>query len=296
MARERSRHLADPQERVPGREPDELDAEAAAAAEREPELAEALVRARRRLADVEDERAGHRAPALAAAERAHPAAVRAMADRRAGLATLAGRAAALRSGAAATAGEIERLSEALTEAHDRTGAAEAELAHARDDLGTLDEDAGPALERRCAEAVGAHESARDRVAELVARERRAEQQRAHWRARVDALSVGLARRDGSGALLGRGTVCSGRCPGSSPSSRPPAPRSPPRWARWPTRSPSRRRTRHWWRCGGCAATTPVGQRWSWAGPSGQESHVAALSGPESGFPEPGGGAGRAVGR
>ena len=38
--------------------------------------------------------------------------------------------------------------------------------------------------------------------ELVAAERAAEQQRAHWRARVEALSVGLARRDGSGALLG----------------------------------------------------------------------------------------------
>ena len=35
-------------------------------------------------------------------------------------------------------------------------------------------------------------------------ERAAEQQRAHWRARVEALSVGLARRDGSGTLLGDG--------------------------------------------------------------------------------------------
>ena len=285
LARERSRHLADPQERVPGREPDELDAEAAAAAERERELAEALVRARRRLADVEDERAGHER-ALAAAERAHAAAVRAMADRRAGLATLAGRAAALRSGAAATAGEIERLSEALTEAHDRTGAAEAELAHARDDLGTLDEDAGPALERRCAEAVGAHESARDRVAELVARERRAEQQRAHWRARVDALAVGLARRDGSGALLGEDGVLG---PLSGLVTVEPAARTAIAAALGEVAdavavaSPDaavvalRRLRSH---DAGRAALV-VGRA------VGQESHVAALSGPESGFPEPG---------
>ncbi|MEN3265538.1 MAG: chromosome segregation protein, partial [Pseudonocardia sp.] len=200
LAQERTRHLADPQERTPGRDPDELDAEADAVSEQEDELVAAVSEARRRLSDVLEERAEHE-KILAAAERAHMAAVRALADRRAGLATLAGRAEALRSGAAATADEIERLSEALAEAQERTETAEAELARAGDELGALD-DGDTGLEQRCAEAVDAHESARKRVAELVARERELEQQRAHWRARVDALSVGLARRDGSGALLG----------------------------------------------------------------------------------------------
>jgi chromosome segregation protein len=200
LAQERTRHLADPQERTPGRDPDELDAEADAVSEQEDELVAAVAEARRRLSDVLEERAEHE-KRLAAAERAHMAAVRALADRRAGLATLAGRAEALRSGAAATADEIERLSEALAEAQERTETAEAELARAGDELGALD-DGDTGLEQRCAEAVDAHESARKRVAELVARERELEQQRAHWRARVDALSVGLARRDGSGALLG----------------------------------------------------------------------------------------------
>jgi chromosome segregation protein len=210
LAQERTRHLADPQERAPGRDPDELDAEADAAAEQEDELAEALAEARRRLSEVLDERTEHE-KTLVAAERAHMAAVRALADRRAGLATLAGRAEALRSGAAATAEEIERLSEALAEAHERTGVAEAELAQARDEVGDVEggdsADGSLAsslreLEERCTQAVDAHEGARKRVAELVAREREIEQQRAHWRARVDALSVGLARRDGSGSLLG----------------------------------------------------------------------------------------------
>src|SRR5690606_17774515 len=116
-------------------------------------------------------------------------------------ATLAGRAEALRSGAAATADEIERLSEALAEAQERTEAATAELEQARDELGALDEgDSG--IEERIAAATEAHRTARERVAELVARERELEQQRAHWRARVDALSVSLARRDGSGELVG----------------------------------------------------------------------------------------------
>jgi chromosome segregation protein len=200
LAQERARHLADVGEaRAPGRDPDELDAEADAVAEQEDELTEALAQARRTLADVTEERTAHERT-LAAAERAHIAAVRALADRRAGLATLSGRAEALRSGATATAQEIDRLSEAIAEAQERTGVAEAELETARGEIGALD-DGDTGLEQRSAEAVEAHEAARGRVAELVAREREIEQQRAHWRARVDALSVGLARRDGSGALL-----------------------------------------------------------------------------------------------
>src|SRR5690606_38889904 len=196
LAQERTRHLAEPQERTPGRDPDELEAEADAAAEEEAERVAAVAEAGRRLSEILEERAEHE-KTLAAAERAHMAAVRALADRKAGIATLAGRAEALRSGAAATADEIERLSEALAEAQERTEAATAELEQARDERGALDEgDSG--IEERIAAATEAHRTARERVAELVARERELEQQRAHWRARVDALSVSLARRDGSG--------------------------------------------------------------------------------------------------
>ena len=203
LAHERARHLADPGDaRAPGRDPDELEAEAEIVAEQEAELVEGVVEARQRLAEVLEERAEHEAT-LAAAERAHLAAVRALADRRAGLATLAGRAEALRSGVRANAEEIERLSEALGEADGRTQEAVEQLEAARDETG-VDAEADDGLGERVTEAAQAHESARTRVRELVAAERAAEQQRAHWRARVDALSVGLARRDGSGALLGDG--------------------------------------------------------------------------------------------
>jgi chromosome segregation protein len=207
LAEERTRHLADPLERTPGRDPDELEAEAEAAAEEEELLAESLEQARERLAEVMDALAVHERT-LAAAERAHLAAVRAMADRRAGLATLSGRADALRSGTAATAEEIERLSEAIAEAQDRTDTAQEELVAAQDELGVLTggDDGGEVgslreLEERTAQAGEAHEGAKARVAELVARERELEQRRAHWRARVDALAVGMARKDGSGALV-----------------------------------------------------------------------------------------------
>ncbi len=201
LAKERARHLAASAEaRTPGRDPDQLDAEADAIAEQEEGLVAAVVEARRALSEITEARAEHERT-LAAAERAHLAAVRALADRRAGLATLAGRADALRSGAAATAEEIERLSDALGDAQERAAAADVDLAGAREELTALS-DGDASLEERCAHAGAAHEGARVRVAELVAREREAERQRAHWRARVEALSVGLARRDGSAALVG----------------------------------------------------------------------------------------------
>ncbi|MFR9805729.1 chromosome segregation protein SMC [Pseudonocardia sp. RS010] len=201
LAEERARHLASAEaERTPGRDPDELEAEAELVAEQEEELVAAVVEARQRLAEVLEERAEHERT-LQAAERAHMAAVRAIADRRAGLATLAGKAEALRSGAAATAEEIERLSEALGEAEARIVTAAEELEAAREELGVLDEAGSGESAARVEAAAEAQESAAARVRELVAQERELEQRRAHWRARVDALSVGLARKDGSGALL-----------------------------------------------------------------------------------------------
>ncbi|WP_433503409.1 chromosome segregation protein SMC [Pseudonocardia halophobica] len=201
LAEERARHLASAESgRTPGRDPDELEAEADLVAEQEEELVAAVVEARQRLAEVLEERAEHERT-LQAAERAHMAAVRAIADRKAGLATLAGKAEALRSGAAATAEEIERLSEALGEAEARIVTAAEELEAAREQLGVLDEADSGELAALVESAAEAQESAAARVRELVAQERELEQQRAHWRARVDALSVGLARKDGSEALL-----------------------------------------------------------------------------------------------
>ena len=196
---------------------------------RRTELVAAVVEARRQLAEVTEARTEHERT-LAAAERAHLAAVRALADRRAGLATLAGRAEALRSGAAATAEEIERLSEALAEAHERTAAARGGAA--RRPRASRGRRRGRDASLDGAAAGGRRPRTRPRaarVAELVAAEREAEQQRAHWRARVEALSVGLARRDGSGALLGAApTACWARVSGWSRSTPRPAPPSPPR--------------------------------------------------------------------
>ncbi|ANY08256.1 chromosome segregation protein SMC [Pseudonocardia sp. HH130630-07] len=207
LAEERVRHLTSSGAvgHTPGRDPDETEAEAEVIAEQEEELVAGVDEARRRLDEVVTEKA-ERERTLVAAEREHLAAVRAIADRRAGIATLAGKADALRSGVAATAEEIERLSEALAEATARTEQADAELLSARDGLGPeASEDAGDASAGRVEQAETAHRAAADRVAELGRAERDAEQRRAHWRARVEALQVGLVRRDGTGALLDSGT-------------------------------------------------------------------------------------------
>jgi chromosome segregation protein len=203
LAAERGRHLSEPVEAgAGGRDPDELEAEAETIAEREDTLVAAVADARRALSGTVERLAEHER-ALAAAERAHLAAVRAVADRRAGLATLAGRAEALRSKSAATAEEIDRLSAALAEARARTEAAEAELSVLQADFGAF-EDGDNGLDQRGRAAVEAHDEAKERVAELVAAERGLERDRAHWKARVEALSLGLRRKDGSAALLAAG--------------------------------------------------------------------------------------------
>jgi chromosome segregation protein len=206
LAAERGRHLSEPvRTGGTGRDPEELEAEAEAISVREDALVAEVAQARRTL-NLVLESVTERERALAEAERAHLAAVRAVADRRAGLATLAGRAEALRSKSTATAEEIERLSGALGEARARTEVAEAELSVLQADLGALDEgpEGSEGLDQRGRGAAEAHEEAKRRVAELVSSERQLERDRAHWRARVEALEVGRAGQDGAELLLAEG--------------------------------------------------------------------------------------------
>ncbi|HEY4003660.1 MAG TPA: chromosome segregation protein SMC [Pseudonocardia sp.] len=206
LAAERGRHLSQP---VPtggsGRDPDELEAEAETIAEQEDALVSAVAEALRVMNETV-EQVSRRQRAATDAEREHMAAVRAVADRRAGLATLAGRVEALRGRSAASAAETERLSGALAEARDRIEAAERELSAQQADYGALDDtpDGSTGMDERGRHATQAHEAAAKRVAELVARERELERDRAHWKSRMEALSLGLRRKDGVGALLAAG--------------------------------------------------------------------------------------------
>lgn len=203
LAAERARHLSDEGAREnQGKDPEVLEAEAEEAAELEVELAEGVEVAREALSEALARRS-ELENAVAAAEKAHIAAVRAIADRREGLARLAGQVEALRSKNSATAEEIERLSTTLAEAEERAEAAAVELAETELETGVEESD-DESLHSRHEQAVAASEQAKARVNELVAAERAAEREIASWRARVDALSLGLSRKDGAGALLAAG--------------------------------------------------------------------------------------------
>ncbi|MQA14107.1 MAG: chromosome segregation protein SMC [Pseudonocardiaceae bacterium] len=203
LAAERARHLSAPAEEPgPGHDPDELEREADAAAAQEERLQGVVEQDRATLSGTQQRRA-ELEQALGDAERAHLAAVRAVADRREGVARLSGQVEALRSKSGATAEEIERLSAALAQARERAAAAQREFDDRQAEIGTLD--AGEVgLDERHEAAVAAHTEVEQRVTELEAEHRDTEQQRASWAARVDALSVGLARKDGSGTLLAAG--------------------------------------------------------------------------------------------
>ncbi len=203
LAQQRGRHLSAPTEaHRPGRDPDELEREAATVEASEAQLHAVVDEARAALTNAVDRRF-ELEQAVGDAERAHQAAVRAVADRREGLARLAGQVEALRSTSGATAEEIERLSGGLAAARDRARSAQREFEELQHQLEALHADE-VGLDERHEAASAAHATAAARNAELAAAHREAEQQRASWRARVEALSIGLARKDGSQPLLAAG--------------------------------------------------------------------------------------------
>jgi len=199
VAAERARHLSQPvAEGRGGRDPEELEADAERAAAAERELAEATGEAQRRLSSAQQARV-ELEHAVAAAERAHLAAVRAVADRREGLVRLSGQVDTLRSRSDASAAEIERLTAGIADARTRGESAQAEFDAIQTEIGELD--AGElGLDARHERALAAHSAAEVRVADLLTAERAAGQEVASGRATVTALSLGLARKDGAAWL------------------------------------------------------------------------------------------------
>ncbi|GAC1442756.1 MAG: chromosome segregation protein SMC [Mycobacteriales bacterium] len=201
LAGERHRHLTSelPEGARAGRDPEQLDREAANVREQEAALGEQLLADAERLQGAVTRRTDAEG-ALAAEEKALVAAVRAVADRREGLARLRGHVGALRSRAEGAEAEIGRLAAALADAHARVERALADLAALQAEAGGLDEGEVD-LDDKHEQAAGALALAQDRLAALQTDEREAERDRSTFAARRDALSVSLTRKDGSGALL-----------------------------------------------------------------------------------------------
>ena len=201
LASERHRHLTAelPEEARQGRDPEQLEREAAQVREQEAQLAEQMGHDTERLQSAVTRRTDAEA-ALAAEEKALVAARRAIADRREGLARLTGQVGALRSRATAAEAEIGRLSAQLDEAHTRLEQAVTDLESLQTQAGGLDEGEVD-LDERHETAARALADAQDRFAALQADEREAERDRSTWAARRDALALSLSRKDGSGHLL-----------------------------------------------------------------------------------------------
>ncbi|MPY35837.1 AAA family ATPase [Streptomyces adustus] len=198
-ARVKSATSAPPDERR-GRDPEDMEREAARIREQEAELEAFLEAAQHAL----DDTVAHRAELereLAVEERRLKDVARAIADRREGLARLNGQVNAARSRAASAQAEIDRLAAARDEAQERAATAQEEYETLRAEVDGLDADD--------AELAGRHDAAKEQLAraEAALTEAReaagaAERSRAATRARHETLALGLRRKDGTGALLG----------------------------------------------------------------------------------------------
>ncbi|OFB37301.1 chromosome segregation protein SMC [Mycolicibacterium sp. (ex Dasyatis americana)] len=181
-----------------GQDPEALEAEADEVAELEMELLGELEESRIVLETARAELA-EREQIAAEAERAHLAAARAEADRREGLARLAGQVDTMRTRVESIDDGVMRLSVNIEEAAAKAQQTQAEFETVQNRVGELD--AGEVgLDDQHDRSVAALRLADERVAELQAAERAAERQVASLRARIEALSVSLDRRDGAAWL------------------------------------------------------------------------------------------------
>ncbi|WP_432478946.1 chromosome segregation protein SMC [Nocardioides sp. GXQ0305] len=182
-----------------GRDPDQLEAEAAEVREQERVIGTEV--AGRRTA-LEDAVAARRAAEDAAAEEERRVAgvQRAAADRREGLARLHGQVNALRSRAAAADDELGRLTQARQDAESRAARAQRDFTSLETRIAGLDAgEEGLDAEHEAASAE--LDDLDERLAKARDEVLHADRERASLMARKDALELGLARKDGAGALL-----------------------------------------------------------------------------------------------
>ena len=181
-----------------GADPDELDAQADEVAVQEQLLLDELAQCRDRQERARAE-LSERERLAAEAERAHLAAARAEADRREGLARLSGQVDTMRTRVESIDEGVARLTVSLEESALRVQQSRVDFETVQNRVGDLD--AGEVgLDDQHDRTVSALRLADERVSELQAAERAAERQVASLRARIDALAVGLDRRDGAAWL------------------------------------------------------------------------------------------------
>ena len=200
LASERVRLLGQDEEveTTSGRDPEALRAQAARAREDEEalraEIAEATQELERTVAAREDAE-----QAFAAEQQRIATLAQRAADRREGLARLAGQVGARRSRIEAAEAEVGRLEESISTAMARAEEAEQEFTRLE---GTIADEEGSeeGLDEAYESAAQAHDDAAAEVERLVEAGRAADQDRQSARARLEALELSLRRKDGVEAL------------------------------------------------------------------------------------------------
>jgi len=201
VARERVRLLSQDEEdeATSGRDPEELRAQAAQARAAESALLTEVAQATEALATAVAAREA--AEAAYAAEQARLSRLaRAAADRREGLARLAGQVGARRSRIEAGEAEIGRLHAIVAASTERAAEAEREFA-ALEATVAVDEEGEVGLDSAFEEAAAELHEIEAEIGRLRAAEQAAERDRVGATARVEALELSLRRKDGAAALL-----------------------------------------------------------------------------------------------
>jgi chromosome segregation protein len=200
LAAERQRLLGYDDDAAPaGPDPDDLVAQARRARASEAELRTEVGLAQTAV-DAATEERDRTEVLVREAERRLADLHRAVADRREGLAQLAGEVAARRSRAEAIEAEIGRMRQTVADAEHRGHDAAVQFAALESQVAGAEE-GEEGLDAEHEAAVQALERATATLAELREAERSAVSDRATWQARVDALEMSLVRKDGAGALL-----------------------------------------------------------------------------------------------
>ncbi|MFC9332238.1 chromosome segregation protein SMC [Arthrobacter sp. NPDC057009] len=205
LAQERCRLLgsADPAPE-PGRDPEQLERQAARVRGEQADLERDIIGCR---AALEAATAAKSAAedAAAAEEKRLTAALRAAADRREGLARLAGQVGAARSKVESAQAEVGRLRESLAAGDERRRKAQSEFTALESQVAGV-EDGEETLDAEYEDASAALDGILAEIDALKSTERDAVRERDALKARHEALQLGLNRKDGSEHVLGAGVA------------------------------------------------------------------------------------------
>ncbi|GAB16110.1 chromosome partition protein SMC [Arthrobacter globiformis NBRC 12137] len=205
LAQERCRLLgsADPAPE-PGRDPEQLERQAARVRGEQADL-EKDIREGRAALEAATAAKSAAEDAAAAEEKRLTAALRTAADRREGLARLAGQVGAARSKVESAQAEVGRLRESLAAGDERRRHAQSEFTALESQVAGV-EDGEETLDAEYEDASAALDGILAEIDSLKSTERDAVRERDALKARHEALQLGLNRKDGSDHVLGAGVA------------------------------------------------------------------------------------------